>query len=129
MKLAEVVGLLKINDQLKLKYTKMAIVFEDNLDDNITKTHTELAKDTGIPYDDWAKFLNITEIAGWLNETMRLLSKAGERKLIKDLSSGNTNTADVNAYKALKEYNAQNSDVDNSNVVIMYLPPEEEENV
>ena len=56
---------------------------------------------------------------------MRLLSKAGERKLIKDLSSGNTNTADVNAYKALKEYNAQNSDVDNSNVVIMYLPPEE----
>jgi hypothetical protein len=126
MKLAEVVGLLKVNDQLKLKYTKMAIVFEDNLDDNITKTHTELAKDTGIPYDDWAKFLNITEIAGWLNETMRLLSKAGERKLIKDLSSGNTNTADVNAYKALKEYNAQNSDVDNSNVVIMYLPPEEE---
>jgi len=127
MKLAEVVGLLKVNDQLKLKYTKMAIVFEDNLDDNITKTHTELAKDTGIPYDDWAKFLNITEIAGWLNETMRLLSKAGERKLIKDLSSGNTNTADVNAYKALKEYNAQNSDVDNSNVVIMYLPPEEEQ--
>ena len=127
MKLAEVVGLLKVNDQLKLKYTKMAIVFEDNLDDNITKTHTELAKDTGIPYDDWAKFLNITEIAGWLNETMRLLSKAGESKLIKDLSSGNTNTADVNAYKALKEYNAQNSDVDNSNVVIMYLPPEEEQ--
>lgn len=126
MKLAEVVGLLNIDDSVKLKYTQMAIVFEDNLDDNITKTHTELSKDTGIPYDDWAKFLNITEISGWLNETMRLLSRAGERKLIKDLSSGNSNTADVNAYKALKEYNAQNSDVDNSNVVIMYLPPEEE---
>ena len=126
MKLAEVVGLLKIPDEVKLKYTQMAIVFEDNLDDNITKTHTELSKDTGIPYDDWAKFLNITEIAGWLNETMRLLSRAGERKLIRDLSSGKTNTADVNAYKALKEYNASNSDVDNSNVVIMYLPPEEE---
>ena len=126
MKLAEVVGLLELKDTLKLKYTQMAIVFEDNLDDNITKTHTELAKDTGIPYDDWAKFLNITEIAGWLNETMRLLSKAGERKLIRDLSSGKTKTADDNAYKALKEYNAQNSDVDNSNVVIMYLPPEEE---
>jgi hypothetical protein len=126
MKLAEVVGLLDIKDALKLKYTQMAIVFEDNLDDNIVKTHTELSKDTGIPYDDWAKFLSITEISGWLNETMRLLSKAGERKLIKDLSSGKTNTADVNAYKALKEYNAQNADVDNSNVVIMYLPPEEE---
>ena len=126
MKLAEIVGLLNIDDTLKLKYTQMAIVFEDNLDDNITKTHTELSKDTGIPYDDWAKFLNITEISGWLNETMRLLSRAGERKLIRDLSSGKTNTADVNAYKAIKEYNAQNSDVDNSNVVIMYLPPEEE---
>ena len=126
MKLAEVVGLLDISDQLKMKYTRMATVFEDNLDDNIAKTHTELSKDTGVPYDDWAKFLNITEIAGWLNETMRLLSRAGERKLIQGLASGKTNTADVNAYKAIKEYNAQNADVDNSNVVIMYLPPEEE---
>ena len=126
MKLAEIVGLLKIPDEVKLKYTQMAIVFEDNLDDNISKTHTELAKDTGIPYDDWARFLSITEISGWLNETMRLLSRAGERKLIQGLSSGKTNTADVNAYKAIKEYNAQNTDVDNSNVVIMYLDPEEE---
>jgi hypothetical protein len=126
MKLAEIVGLLKIPDEVKLKYTQMAIVFEDNLDENISKTHTELSRDTGIPYDDWAKFLSITEISGWLNETMRLLSRAGERKLIQGLSSGKTNTADVNAYKAIKEYNAQNTDVDNSNVVIMYLDPEEE---
>lgn len=126
MKLAEIVGMLKVPDEMKLKYTQMAIVFEDNLDENISKTHTELAKDTGIPYDDWAKFLNITEIAGWLNETMRLLSRAGERKLIQGLASGKTNTADVNAYKAIKEYNAQNADVDNSNVVIMYLDPEED---
>lgn len=126
MKLAEIVGLLKLPDEVKLKYTQMAIVFEDNLDENISKTHTELAKDTGIPYDDWAKFMNITEISGWLNETMRLLSRAGERKLIQGLASGKTNTADVNAYKAIKEYNAQNADVDNSNVVIMYLDPEED---
>jgi len=57
---------------------------------------------------------------------MRLLSRAGERKLIQGLASGKTNTADVNAYKAIKEYNAQNADVDNSNVVIMYLDPEED---
>lgn len=126
MKLAEIVGLLKLPDEVKLKYTQMAIVFEDNLDENISKTHTELAKDTGIPYDDWARFMNITEISGWLNETMRLLSRAGERKLIQGLASGKTNTADVNAYKAIKEYNAQNADVDNSNVVIMYLDPEED---
>ena len=125
MKLAEVVGLLKISDQQKMKYTRMATVFEDNLDENISKTHTELSKDTGIPYDDWAAFLNITEVAGWLNETMRLLSRAGERKLIQGIAKGGANTADVNAYKAIKEYNAQNSDVDNSNIVIMYLPPEE----
>ena len=39
MKLAEVVGLLDLKDTLKLKYTQMAIVFEDNLDDNITNNH------------------------------------------------------------------------------------------
>ena len=126
MKLAEVVGTLNVSEELKLKYTRMSIVFEDNIDENISKTHTQLAKDTGIPYDEWAAFLNTTEIAGWINETMRVLSRAGERKLIQGLASGKTNTSDVNAYKAIKEYNAQNADVDNSNVVIMYLPPDDE---
>lgn len=126
MTLAEVVGTLKIDDALKQKYTRMATVFEDNIEENISSTHFELAKSTGIPYDEWGAFMSITEISGWINETMRIMARAGERKLINELGKGGKSVKDVNAYKAIKEYNEKNNDIDNSNVVIMYLPPEED---
>jgi hypothetical protein len=126
MTLAEVVGTLKIDDAIKQRYTRLATVFEDNIEENISKTHFELAKDTGIPYDEWGSFMSITEIAGWINETMRIMARVGERRLINDLSKGGSSVKDVNAYKAIKEYNEKNNDIDNSNVVIMYLPAEEE---
>lgn len=125
MKLAEVIGRLDLPDKEKMQYTRMAIVFEDNIEDNIVRSHFELERETTIPYDDWDKFLSITEVAGWLNETMRQLAKAGERKLIRDMGEGAVESKDVNAYKAIKEFNEKNSDVDNSNIVIMFLPPEE----
>jgi hypothetical protein len=126
MTLAEVVGTLKIDEAIKQKYTRMATVFEDNIEQNMSSTHFELAKDTGIPYDEWGHFMSITEIAGWINDTMRIMARAGERKLINDLSKGGSGVKDVNAYKAIKEFNEKNNDIDNSNVVIMYLPPEQE---
>lgn len=126
MTLAEVVGTLKIDDALKQTYTRMATVFEDNIQENMSRTHFELADSTGIPYDEWGHFMSITEVSGWINETMRIMARAGERKLISDLGRGNSSVKDVNAYKAIKEYNEKNNDIDNSNVVIMYLPPEEE---
>ena len=125
MTLAEVVGTLKIDDSIKQKYTRMATVFEDNIEENISKTHFELSKSTGIPYDEWGHFMSVTEISGWINETMRIMARAGERRLINDLTKGGSTVKDVNAYKAIKEFNEKNNDIDNSNVVILYLPPEE----
>lgn len=125
MTLAEVVGTLKIDDTIKQKYTRMATVFEDNIEENISKTHFELSKSTGIPYDEWGHFMSVTEISGWINETMRIMARAGERRLINDLTKGGSTVKDVNAYKAIKEFNEKNNDIDNSNVVILYLPPEE----
>jgi hypothetical protein len=85
-----------------------------------------LEERTGIPYDEWSSFLSVTEVAGWLNETMRQLARAGERRLINEMGQGDVTPKDVNAYKAIKEYNANNNDIDNSNIVIMYLPPEDD---
>lgn len=122
----EIVSQLRVDEKIKTKYMRMASAFEEDIEQNLNKTHFELAKDTGIPYDEWGAFMSITEVAGWLNETTRLTAAVGERKLISDLGRGGNSTKDVNAYKAIKEYNEKNNDVDNSNVVIMYLPPEEE---
>jgi hypothetical protein len=125
MNLAQIVGTLKVDDRAKQKLTRMAAVYEDNLEENITKTHFELGKKTGIPHDEWAAFLRITEIASWVNETMKIMATAGERRLIKQLGEGGADTRDVNAYKAIKEFNTSSKSDDNTNVVIMYLPPEE----
>jgi hypothetical protein len=126
MRLTEVVGQLKLDDRLKMKYTELAQMFESDIQKNITRSHFDLEQRTGIPYDEWASFLSVTEVAGWLNETMRQLARAGERRLINEMGQGDVTPKDVNAYKAIKEYNASNNDVDNSNIVIMYLPPEDD---
>jgi len=126
MRLTEVVGQLKLDDRLKMKYTELAQLFESDIQKNITRSHFDLEERTGIPYDEWSSFLSVTEVAGWLNETMRQLARAGERRLINEMGQGDVTPKDVNAYKAIKEYNANNNDIDNSNIVIMYLPPEDD---
>ena len=127
MRLTEVVGQLNLDDRLKMKYTELANLFESDIKKNITRSHFDLEEHTGIPYDEWSKFLGVTEIAGWINDTMRQIARAGERRLIDEMGRGDVNPKDVNAYKAIKEYNTVNNDIDNSNVVIMYLPPEEDD--
>jgi len=126
MRLTEVVGQLQVDDRIKMKYTELAQLYESNIKSNITKSHFDLEEATGIPYDEWSKFLGVTEIAGWINDTMRQIARAGERRLIDEMGRGDVAPKDVNAYKAIKEYNTANNDVDNSNIVIMYLPPEED---
>jgi hypothetical protein len=126
MRLTEVVGQLNLDDRLKMKYTELAQLFEADIQKNITRSHFDLEERTGIPYDEWSSFLSVTEVAGWLNETMRQLARAGERRLINEMGQGDVTPKDVNAYKAIKEYNANNNDIDNSNIVIMYLPPEDD---
>jgi hypothetical protein len=126
MRLTEVVGQLQVDDRIKMKYTELAQLYESNIKANITKSHFDLEEATGIPYDEWSKFLGVTEIAGWINDTMRQIARAGERRLIDEMGRGDVTPKDVNAYKAIKEYNTANNDVDNSNIVIMYLPPEED---
>ena len=127
MNLGQIVGTLRADDKLKQKLTRMAAIFEDKLEDNIVKTHFELAKDTGIHHEEWLAFLRITEVASWINDTMKMMATAGERRLIKQLGSGKgADAKEVNAYKAIKEFNNASKSEDNSNIVIMYLPPDEE---
>ena len=101
MRLTEVVGQLNLDDRLKMKYTELAQMFESDIRKNITRSHFDLEEHTGIPYDEWSKFLAVTEIAGWINDTMRQISRAGERRLIDEMGRGDVNPKDVNAYKAI----------------------------
>ena len=128
MNLVEVVGnLRKIDDRLKAKFTRMAAIYEDDLEKNIVKSHFELAKVTKIPHDDWAAFLRITEVSAWINEAMHMMATAGERKLISQMGSAGVDTKEVNALKALKDYNKNSKTEDNSHIVIMYIQPDEED--
>jgi len=126
MKLVELVGGLDIDDKLKIQYTALANLFEKDIQHNIVRSHFELEEETGMPYDIWDGFLSVVEVAGWINATMRSLATAGERRLIKQMGKGGVEAKDVNSYKAIREFNAENNDVDNSKVVVIYLSPEDE---
>jgi hypothetical protein len=122
MKLNEIVEGLTISVEQKNLYRNLCAVIENNIEENIAKTPFELARETGIPYDKWAEFLETTEVNGWVNETIRIITKVAQRKTLKNLTGSDTTTQDVNAYKVLNDYNNTTKASDNSNVVILYMP-------
>jgi thiaminase len=122
MKLNEIVEKLDVDADKKNLYRNLCAVIENNIEENIVKTPFELARITGVPYDKWVEFLETTEINGWINDTIRMIAKVAQRKKLKDLSGTETTTQDVNAYKALNEYNETTKPNDNSNIVILYMP-------
>jgi hypothetical protein len=122
MTLNEIVDKLDLVEEKKNLYRNLCAVIENNVEENITKTPFELSAETGVPYDKWSDFLETTEINAWVNDTIRIIAKISQRKKLKDLGKESTTTQDVNAYKALDDYNSTTKPTDNSNVVIMYLP-------
>jgi hypothetical protein len=122
MTLSDIIETLLIDDEKKQLYRNFCAVIESNVEENITKTPFELSAETGIPYDKWLEFLETTEVNGWVNDTIRVIAKISQRKKLKDLGKESTTTQDVNAYKALNDYNSSSKPTDNSNVVIMYMP-------
>jgi hypothetical protein len=128
MKLNEIVETLGIDDNKRNLYRNLCAVIENNIEENIAKTPFELARETGISYDDWVGFLETTEVNGWVNETLRIITKVAQRKKLRDLTGSDTTTQDVNAYKVLNDYNSNSKQSDNSNVVILYMPEKDDIN-
>lgn len=128
MKLSEIIETLKLADDKKNLFRNLCAVIENNVEQNITKTPFELSAETGVPYDKWVEFLETTEINAWVNDTIRIISKVAQRKKLQDLGKTDTTTQDVNAYKALTEYNSNVKQTDNSNVIILYMPPNDDGN-
>jgi regulator of protease activity HflC (stomatin/prohibitin superfamily) len=96
------------------------------VEENLTKTPFELAKETGIPDDKWIEFFERNEINAWVNDTIRVIAKATQRKRLQGLGRDTTTTNDVNAYKVLSEYNENAKQSDNSNVVLIRIPEPDE---
>jgi len=118
----------KIADTLNLPateravYVEMAKFFEEDIVENLTKTHFELAAASGHGYDAWSEFLAIPSVAGWISNNVKMLSQVAERRKLQRLGEEATNTADAASFKALKDFNAQGKVIDNSNIVIVHLP-------
>lgn len=126
MTLNEVVETLELDGEKKSLYRNFCAVIESNVEENLTKTPFELSKETGIPYDKWVEFFERTEINAWVNDTIRVIAKATQRKRLQGLGKEGTTTNDVNAYKVLSEYNENAKQSDNSNVVLIRIPEPDE---
>jgi len=125
MLLSEIIDGIDIDDAKKKTFQILAGEFIADIKENIAKSHFELAEITGLEYSVWADFLNTTEINGWIMEQLSVMTRAGQRARLQSLGTGSASVNDINAYKALKDHNAGNAGVDNSNAVILYLPVKE----
>lgn len=123
--LEQIIEKLELNEKDKKLFLILAGEFVVNIKENISKSHFELAEETGLEYEVWARFLNTTEINGWIQEQLAIITRAGQRKRLQGIGSGSASSNDVNALKALQLHNAGQQGVDNSNAVILYLPPKE----
>jgi hypothetical protein len=126
MTLNEVIETLELDSDKKSLYRNFCAVIESSVEENLTKTPFELAKETGIPYDKWIEFFERNEINAWVNDTIRVIAKATQRKRLQGLGRDTTTTNDVNAYKVLSEYNENAKQSDNSNVVLIRIPEPDE---
>jgi len=120
--------LVKIADTLNLGineraiFVEMAKFYETDIVEHLTKTHFELADLSGHPYDKWAEFLGMPAVAGWISNNVKMLSQVAERRKLQKLGEEDTNTADANSFKALKDFNDRGKTLDNSNIVMVHLP-------
>ena len=125
MKLNEIIKGLELDPKEEKLFLTLAGEFEVDIKHNITKSHFELADETGLAHEVWAKFLNTTEINGWIQENLQIMTRAGARKRLQEIGSGSASSNNVNAYKALKDFNNNANGIDNSGTVLLYLPPKE----
>ena len=127
MTLNEIIETLELDNEKKSLYRNFCGVIESNVEENLAKTPFELSKETGIAYDKWVEFFERTEINAWVNDTIRVIAKATQRKRLQGLGKDTTTTNDVNAYKVLSEYNENSKKSDNSNVVLIRIPETDED--
>ena len=127
MTLNEIIETLELDNEKKSLYRNFCGVIESNVEENLAKTAFELSKETGIAYDKWVEFFERTEINAWVNDTIRVIAKATQRKRLQGLGKDTTTTNDVNAYKVLSEYNENSKKSDNSNVVLIRIPETDED--
>lgn len=123
MKLFEIVNTLTLEPEKLNLYRNLASAIEADVESNLYLTPFELEKMTGISYVTWMEFMTVPEVNGWYNQMMTFVARAGQRKGLQKIALGMAATNDVNAYKALKEVNENTEKADNSNVVILYMPP------
>lgn len=126
MTLNEIIETLGIDEETKQLYRNFCAVIETDVENNISKTPFELANETGISYDKWVKFFETTEINSWVNDTIRVIAKATQRKRLQGLGKESATSNDVNAYKVLSDYNENAKQSDNSNVVLIRIPETDE---
>lgn len=126
MTLNEIIETLGIDEETKQLYRNFCAVIEMDVENNISKTPFELANETGISYDKWVKFFETTEINSWVNDTIRVIAKATQRKRLQGLGKESATSNDVNAYKVLSDYNENAKQSDNSNVVLIRIPETDE---
>lgn len=85
----------------KIKYHKLAHIYEDNLPDSLYLNHYELSLNFGHSPSLWNQFLKLREIDRLVQSEIAQIAEIGARRALAKLQSGNFASQDVQAAKEL----------------------------
>ena len=108
----------KENEQLKMQFLAMANLFERDFLKNISRDSIELSeKYPEIKPQEWLTFLTYPPIKKFIDS---FLNEKAEKQALKALGEGQMKAAD--ALKVKADIDAKKDRVDNSNIVVWFLP-------
>ena len=108
----------KENTDLKMQFLAMANLFERDFLKNITKDSIELSElYSEIKPEEWLAFLTYPPIKKFIDG---FLTEKAEKQALKALGEGQMKPSD--ALKVKADIDAKKERVDNSNIVVWFLP-------
>ena len=108
----------KVNLSLKMKFLAMATLFEEDFLKNITRDSIELSeKYLDIKPEEWLTFLTYPPIKKFIDG---FLNEKAEKQAMKALGEGQMKASDALKIKA--DIDSKKERVDNSNIVVWFLP-------
>jgi hypothetical protein len=106
------------NSQVKMKYLAMASLFEENFLQNISKDSLDLSeKYPDIPPQEWLSFLTHPSVKKYIDG---FLNERAEKQAMKALGESQMKAGD--ALKVKADIDSKKDRVDNSNIVVWFLP-------
>lgn len=104
-------------------------IYEAKEPDVFYKNHWDLAKDTGIPAQEWKHFLMIPVVAEYISQELNMLVENQRRAILRDLNKNQRSVGTAQILNALDKVLSGSNMKDGPIFIYTYVPLNEQEHM